>query len=86
MNEVMKKKAKEMGVNYEQAKKHYLEEKGDKHLNLMQMVKKYGYPIERHQYTTEDNYTNTVFRISGPRGTNAEDNSKWTKKRPVILY
>ena len=50
------------------------------------MVKKYDYPIERHNYTTEDGYTNTVYRISGPRSTNATDNSKWTKKKPVILY
>ena len=37
-------------------------------------------------YTTEDHYTNTVFRINGPRGTTAEENARSNKKKPIILY
>jgi len=46
--------------------------KKDKYKTLMQLVKDHDYPIEKHFYTTEDGYINTVFRISGPRGTTAQ--------------
>lgn len=58
----------------------------DKYLTLMQMVKKYNYPIEKHVYMTEDFYYNTAFRINGPRGTNAKDNLFNQQKKPVLLY
>ena len=31
------------------------------------MISDYGYPVEVHEYTTEDGYINTLHRI--PRGT-----------------
>lgn len=57
----------------------------------MQVIKDHGYPIEKHFYTTEDDYINCVFRISGPRGTSAKFNTEQQKKglsekRPVIVY
>ena len=61
-------------------------EKKDKYCTLMQMVKKYNYPIEKHTYMTEDFYYNTVFRISGPKGTSARENSYNQQKKPVLLY
>lgn len=45
--------------------------KKDKHKTFVEMVRDYDYPIEKHIYKTEDDYYNTVFRISGPRGTTA---------------
>jgi hypothetical protein len=45
--------------------------KKDKYKTLMEMVRDYDYPIEKHFYETKDNYINCVFRISGPRGTKA---------------
>jgi len=45
--------------------------KKDKYKTLMEMVRDYDYPIEKHYYETKDNYINCVFRISGPRGTKA---------------
>ena len=53
--------------------------KKDRYKALTLVVKDHGYPIEKHVVTTLDNYINTCFRISGPRGTNAEQNE--TKKR-----
>ena len=47
----------------------------DRYKHLMTVVRDYGYPIERHFYTTKDNYINCIFRISGPRGTTAEENA-----------
>ena len=57
----------------------------------MRVVRDYGYPIERHFYTTKDNYINCIFRISGPRGTTAEQNAnirdqEGYRPRPVALY
>ena len=57
----------------------------------MKAVRDYGYPIERHFYTTKDNYINCVFRVSGPRGTTAEENAikrrgEGFTPKPVILY
>ena len=39
------------------------------------MIKEYDYPIERHFYETQDDYINCVYRINGPRGTDAKKNS-----------
>ena len=58
----------------------------DKYRNLMGMVKGYDYPIEKHYYNTEDDYVNTVFRINGPKGTNAKENNLSGIKRPVLIY
>ena len=66
--------------------KQISKQKLDKLLSIMQLVKSYGYPIERHQYTTEDGYMNTAFRINGPRGTHAREVNNSGKKKPVILY
>lgn len=44
----------------------------DRYKHLVQIVRDYGYPIEKHFYTTKDHYINCVFRICGPRGTTAE--------------
>ena len=48
----------------------------DKYKTLMQMVKEYNYPIEKHFYETEDGYINCLFRISGPRYSTAQENLK----------
>jgi len=50
--------------------------KKDRYKSLMMVVRGHGYPFEKHYITTEDNYINCVFRISGPRGTTAEQNAK----------
>ena len=60
--------------------------KADHHKTLIQMIRDYDYPIEKHVYETKDGYYNTVHRISGPRGTIASVNNKTPHKRPVILY
>ena len=60
--------------------------KKDKYKPLMELVKDYDYPIEKHYYETKDNYINCVFRISGVRGTKAQDNAKLNQKKPVIIY
>ena len=60
--------------------------KKDKYKKFMEMVIDYGYPIEKHCYTTEDGYINTVFRISGPRGTTAINNSQCDESKPVVIY
>jgi hypothetical protein len=52
----------------------------------MEMVVDYDYPIEKHFYTTSDGYINCVFRISGPRGTQAINNKYFAKKKPVVIY
>ena len=60
--------------------------KKDKYKTLMEMVRDYDYPIEKHFYETKDNYVNCVFRISGPRGTKAQENAKLNLRKPVIIY
>ncbi|XP_059055758.1 lipase 3-like [Achroia grisella] len=35
----------------------------DKDLNITQLLKKYGYPVEQHEVTTSDGYILTFFRI-----------------------
>lgn len=52
----------------------------------MEIVKDYGYPIEKHYYKTKDHYINCVFRISGPRGTNPLQNEKFNNGKPVVIY
>lgn len=32
------------------------------------ITEKLGYPLEKHKYTTDDGYINTVFRIPGTKG------------------
>jgi lysosomal acid lipase/cholesteryl ester hydrolase len=58
----------------------------DKYKGLMQMVRDYGYPIEKHFYNTQDDYINCVFRINGRRGTKAKENNLQGIKKPVLLY
>ena len=63
----------------------------DRYKNLMMVVRDQGYPMERHYYTTKDNYINCAFRISGPRGTTAEQNAnarvqEGYETKPVMLY
>lgn len=42
-----------------------LTEKSDAKIGVQQIVKRYGYPFERHHYETEDGYINMCIRISG---------------------
>lgn len=49
-------------------------------------MRNHGYPFEKHYYVTEDDYINCVFRINGPKGTNARENNLKGDKKPVILY
>jgi hypothetical protein len=60
--------------------------KKDKYKTFFELVKDYDYPIEKYFYETKDNYINCVFRISGPRGTQAINNSKLNIKKPVVIY
>lgn len=65
--------------------------KKDRYKCLMSVIKDHGYPCEKHFITTEDNYINCAYRISGPRGTNAEQNatersSSDARPKPVVLY
>ncbi|XP_059055759.1 lipase 3-like [Achroia grisella] len=46
---------------YEEYKKSADSE--DKNLNITQLLKKYGYPVEQHEVTTSDGYILTFFRI-----------------------
>jgi endonuclease III len=46
----------------------------DKYKDLNQIVRNLNYPFEKHYYNTADDYINCVFRINGPRGTNAKQN------------
>lgn len=64
----------------------YLTKKKDKYKSFMEMVIDYDYPIEKHFYTTKDGYINTVFRISGPRGTTSINNSQFNEEKPVVVY
>lgn len=48
----------------------------------MEMVRDYGYPLEKHFYETKDNYINCVFRIRGPRGSKVNS----IAPRNVIIY
>lgn len=49
------------------------------------VTEKLGYPLEKHIYTTEDGYLNTVYRIPGMRGTNPSIANK-NPGRPVVIY
>jgi len=61
--------------------------KRDKFKTLIEMVSDYGYPIEKHFYTTADGYINCVHRIPGPIGTKVRLNSATKKnKKPVVIY
>lgn len=44
-----------------------------------------GYPLEKHVYTTEDGYINSVYRIPGVKGYKAGKKNR-DPKRPVVLY
>ena len=54
------------------------------------MVTDYDYPFEKHFFETEDGYVNCLTRISGPKGTKAQQNATQMKsstvKKPVVLY
>ena len=50
--------------------------KKDHYKTFVEIVRDCNYPIEKHFYTTKDHYINCVFRISGPRGSNALQNEK----------
>ncbi|XP_044254321.1 lipase 3-like [Tribolium madens] len=52
----------------------------DAGLDIIELVQKYGYPIESHQVQTEDGYLLTLHRI--PRGLN---NTLETTRPPVLL-
>ena len=43
-----------------------------------------GYPLEKHVYSTDDGYLNTVYRIPGKQGTNPPLTAKDPEKRVVI--
>lgn len=62
----------------------------DKYKTLQKMVTDYGYPFEKHFVETEDGYINCLTRISGPKGTTAQENAIQMQanpvKKPVILY
>ena len=58
--------------------------KKDKYKTFFEMVTSYDYPIEKTFYETSDGHINCLFRISGPRGTHARDNTNTGK--PVIVY
>lgn len=45
-----------------------------------------GYPLEKHVYTTEDGYINTVFRIPGKKGSGSTLGQKGKEKKPVVIY
>lgn len=58
----------------------------DAYKTIHEIARKYGYPFEKHIYITADNYINSVFRISGPKGTNPIENARVKAKKPVLLY
>ena len=65
--------------------------KKDRYKSLIHVIRDHLYPCERHFYTTKDNYINCVFRISGQRGTTAEENANARladgyRPKPVMLY
>ena len=47
-----------------------------------------GYPFEKHVYTTQDGYINSVFRIPGPKGTenNIGKPRGEVEIKPVVIY
>lgn len=47
---------------------------------------KWGYPLEKHKYTTKDGCINTVYRIPGPKGTQDTITSGQILKKPVVIY
>ena len=49
------------------------------------VTNKLGYPLEKHIYTTDDGYINTVYRIPGIKGTNPPLTEK-NPQRPVVIY
>ncbi|KAL3285319.1 hypothetical protein HHI36_019428 [Cryptolaemus montrouzieri] len=56
-----------------------ISEHPDIYLNIVQLIQKYGYPVEEHEITTEDGYLLTMFRIPhGKQGSGV--NSK-----PILL-
>jgi hypothetical protein len=57
--------------------------------SLMEMISDYDYPIEKHYYTTKDDYINCVFRIPGHRGQTVQEcreERKSGRQKPVIIY
>ena len=46
----------------------------DRYKGIKQICKDRGYPLEQIYYTTEDDYINCAFRISGPKGTTVKQN------------
>ena len=56
---------------------------GDRYKNFVSAAKTHGYEVERHYYSTADDYINCAFRIPGPRGTTFEDNKR--TKRPILV-
>ena len=52
------------------------------------MIEDQGYPLEKHVYTTEDGYINTVFRIPGKKGTKPTIGQHPENKepKPVVIY
>ena len=77
--------SKQVGEKAEGVRNQFSYDK-DKYKGLMRMVKDYGYPIEKHFYSTDDDYINCLFRINGGRGTQAKDNNIEAIKKPVLLY
>jgi lysosomal acid lipase/cholesteryl ester hydrolase len=68
----------------EDATAEVITKKHDKYKSLLEMVRDYEYPVEKHFYETKDSYINCVYRISGPRYSKPQENAK--AKRPVVIY
>ena len=73
----MKKAFSEIfGDNEEEKHQAAAEVQKDRYKPLFVSIRENGYPVEKHFYETEDSYINCVFRISGPKGTDAKENAK----------
>lgn len=60
--------------------------KKDKYKTVQETIETAGYPFERFYYETKDNYINCTHRISGPKGSKAQENAASKEAKPVVLY
>ncbi|XP_044766593.1 lipase 1-like [Coccinella septempunctata] len=51
----------------------------DTYLNIVQLIQRYGYPVEVHEITTKDDYKLTMFRIPHGRG------GSGVNRKPILL-
>ncbi|XP_045463037.1 lipase 1-like [Harmonia axyridis] len=66
-------------VQFSLYEKTFADDHPDTYLSIEELVQKYGYPIESHEITTEDEYMITIYRIRHGK------DDKTTNTKPILL-